>query len=194
METITDIIKPVRLLRGSHDDTAKTGNGCFMNVVAYLNADEEITDNSPCVCATVRPIVRWFNDYLENSERAQLLPFIERALGSATTDAVEMRRRVGLMVSFARAMTDAAKESGGDPMAIQRSGSGATAAAHNPGDCPHLASICAGNAAIYAGRAGVASDKLKVLTFAYLDAVLPQADAPSEELIERAWQLQALPW
>ena len=194
METITDIIKPIRLLRGSHDDTAKTGQGCFMNVLAYLNADDEITDNSPCVCPTVRPIVRWFNDYLENSERAQLLPFIERALGSATDNAAEMLRRVGLMVQFARAMADAAKESGGDPMAIQRSVSGATAAAYNPERDPLIAALCAGNAVRFAGQALGQNDNLQALTFAYLDAVLPQADEPSEELIERAWQLQALPF
>lgn len=41
-------IKPIRLLKGSYADTKTTGQGCFMNVVAYLNGESQITDSSPC--------------------------------------------------------------------------------------------------------------------------------------------------
>lgn len=37
-------IEPIKLLRGQHKDTATTGQGCFMNVIAYLNGDPQITD------------------------------------------------------------------------------------------------------------------------------------------------------
>ena len=29
-------IEPIKLLQGSHAETGKTGMGCFMNVIAYL--------------------------------------------------------------------------------------------------------------------------------------------------------------
>ena len=54
MSSITEIIAPIKLLAGTHEDTAKTGSGCFMNVIAYLNGEPQITDQSPCVCVTVR--------------------------------------------------------------------------------------------------------------------------------------------
>ena len=54
-------IKPIKLLKGSHADTGSTGQGCFMNVAAYLNGDDQITDSSPCVCVTIRPIVIFLN-------------------------------------------------------------------------------------------------------------------------------------
>ena len=53
---ITEIIKPIKLLSGTHNDTAQTGQGCFMNVIAYLNGEPQITDQSDCVCYVVRPI------------------------------------------------------------------------------------------------------------------------------------------
>lgn len=40
MNTVQTLqIMPIALLKGSHDDTAKTGQGCFMNVIAYLNGE-----------------------------------------------------------------------------------------------------------------------------------------------------------
>lgn len=86
MQTITEIIAPIKLLSGSHPDTAKTGHGCFMNVIAYLNGEPQITDQSPCVCFVVRPIAIWLNDYLTQTERARLIPYIERAMGSNSDD------------------------------------------------------------------------------------------------------------
>lgn len=84
---IYDIIKPIKLALGDSPDTAETGQGCFMNIVAFLNGDPVITDYSPCVCRSLRSIFTSTNDFLAlSSETDLLLPFVERALGSATTD------------------------------------------------------------------------------------------------------------
>ena len=91
---ITEIIAPIKLLKGNHADTGRTGSGCFMNVVSFLNGEAQITDESTCVCVTVRRIAIWFNDFLFDHERQEMLLYIERALGSATNDRAEMRRRL----------------------------------------------------------------------------------------------------
>jgi hypothetical protein len=96
-------IQPITLLKGSHDNTAATGQGCFMNVIAYLNGESQITDHSPCVCEVVRPIVIQLNDATGEERRQRLLPFIERAMGSATADPVELARRAELAVQLATA-------------------------------------------------------------------------------------------
>ena len=101
---ITEIIKPIQLLSGSHNDTAQTGQGGFMNVIAYLNGEPQITDQSDCVCYVVRPIAIWLNDYLQDDERNHLIPFIERAMGSRTEDKAEVSRRLALVVDFANQM------------------------------------------------------------------------------------------
>src|SRR5690242_6083131 len=98
---IPDLVKPIKLLAGSHPDIAHTAQGCFMNVIAYLNGEPEITDYSPCVCVVVRPIAIWINDYLLDSERHVLLPYVERAMGSATLDRRELLRRTRLAVEMA---------------------------------------------------------------------------------------------
>ena len=87
-------IEPIRLLRGHQENTATTGQGCFMNVVAYLNGDAQITDRSPCVCVTVRPLSIRLNDLGNDEQRLRLLPFVLRAMGSATenTEVLAARR------------------------------------------------------------------------------------------------------
>jgi hypothetical protein len=105
---LLDVFRPIKLLSGSHADTGKTGQGCFMNVIAYLNGEAQITDQSTCVCVVVRPIAIWLNDYLTDSERHILLPYIERAMGSASSDRKELSRRAGRAVKMAEEMRDIA--------------------------------------------------------------------------------------
>ena len=97
---ISEIIKPIQLKAGTHADVATTGQGCFMNVIAYLNGEAQITDNSECVCYVVRPIAIWLNDYLKDDERHLLIPYIERAMGSKSEDKDEVLRRVKLVAEF----------------------------------------------------------------------------------------------
>jgi hypothetical protein len=111
MQSITEIISPIKLLSGPHAHTATTGQGCFMNVIAYLNGEPQITDKSPCVCFTVRGICIWLNDKLNDYDRHKLLPFIERAMGSATDDKVEISRRVNLLAKYAAKSAKYAAES-----------------------------------------------------------------------------------
>ena len=101
-------IEPIKLLKGSHPDTGKTGMGCFMNVIAYLNGEPTITDASPCVCVTVKPIAVWLNDFMTDAERPQLLPYIMRAMGSATSDKDTLVRRAWLCAHYAQRQADKA--------------------------------------------------------------------------------------
>lgn len=109
MRSITEIISPVKLLSGTHSDAAETGRGCFMNVIAYLNGESQITDRSECVCVTIRPIAIWLNDFLRDQDRYKLLPYLERAIGSATEDLDVIIARLGLIVEFARAFAKSAE-------------------------------------------------------------------------------------
>lgn len=181
MQTITEIIKPISLLKGSHEDTAQTGSGCFMNVIAYLNGEPQITDQSPCVCVTVRSIAIWFNDFLRDNERGEMIPFIERAMGSATNDKAEMSRRLGLMVKFAERQRDIAK-------------SAAANAATYAYYAAAYAANAAANAATYAANAAADEkfrEQIKAATLEFLDAALPKAVQPTGPLIERAKSLVA---
>jgi hypothetical protein len=90
-------IEPIKLLSGTHADTGATGQGCFMNVIAYLNGEPQITDDSPCVCFTVKKFVIGFNDRLLDKDRHELIPFIERAMGSVTMDKIEINRRLKIL-------------------------------------------------------------------------------------------------
>ena len=97
-------IEPIKLMRGTHDDTGETGSGCFMNVIAYLNGETQITDRSLCVCPVIRPVAIWLNDFMNGRERYKLVPFIERAMSSATHDIEIMTARAKCAVVMADKM------------------------------------------------------------------------------------------
>ena len=99
-------IPQIKLLAGTHPDTASTGTGCFMNVIAYLNGEPTITDQSACVCYVMRPIAIWANDWMTDDERPALLPFLLRAMGSRTDDRAEITRRLALVVEFTNKQKD----------------------------------------------------------------------------------------
>lgn len=80
---ILDTIKPITLLHGHHDNTGTTGSGCFMDVIAYLNGEAQITDSSPCVHEAIRDVMVAANDSLAHKDRQELIRFIPRAMGSA---------------------------------------------------------------------------------------------------------------
>ena len=166
-------IEAIKLLKGSHDDTGKTGLGCFMNVIAYLNGEPQITDASPCVCVTVKPIAVWLNDYMDDAERQQMLPFILRAMGSATDDIHELVRRAELCADYAekRAASAASAESAESAAWAARAESAARAA---PFDYK-------------AFRAELIADTLSLL-----DAMLPALIEPQAVHVERIEKLRSL--
>ena len=108
---ITEIIQPIQLLSGSHADTAETGQGCFMNVIAYLNGENQITDQSPCVCYTIRPIAIMLNDLANDQQRQRLLPYVQRAMDTATEDKSTILKRVNAAVVFASTCKEIAAKS-----------------------------------------------------------------------------------
>ena len=197
MQTITEIIKPISLLKGSHEDTAQTGSGCFMNVIAYLNGEPQITDQSPCVCVTVRSIAIWFNDFLRDDERGEMIPFIERAMGSATNDEAEISRRLGLMVKFAERQRDIAKSAANAANSANAASYATSAASYatyatsaaNAVNCAAAASAAASYATSAANEKF--REQIKAATLEFLDAALPKAVQPTGPLIERAKSLVA---
>ena len=201
-----DAIKPIKLLSGSHADTGKTGQGCFMNVIAYLNAEPQITDRSTCVCLVVRTVAIWINDYLTDSERHILLPYIERAIGSATCDRKELARRARRAEKMAEEMRDIAYADDTAAYAAA-AGNAATAVAKAPNAAKASiyatrASAFAAKAATYAAKAHeYAADTSSYAAYAFgrnsiidsclrfLDDCLPKVEAGGKKTAEPATAL-----
>ena len=74
---------------------------CFMNVIAYLNGEAQITDKSECVCFVMRPMAIYAYHLFNDDDRQKLLPFILRALGSRTDDKAVITERLRHVVAFA---------------------------------------------------------------------------------------------
>ncbi|CAE6839163.1 hypothetical protein [Paraburkholderia nemoris] len=194
-------IEPIKLLSGSHGDTAQTGSGCFMNVIAYLNGEPQITDESPCVCRSIRKPAIWINDFLNDSERHLLLPFVQRAMGTATDDEVVLRQRSEVVLEYIRDLTALA-----DRFKPNRSAAGSAALSlhlaemamsysNAPSKSVALMGQLAANAADYAARVSNGAADRKALvdrSLAFMDSVCPAADTPSRLLIERANRLLEL--
>jgi len=189
-----------------------------MNVVAYLNGEPQITDNSPCVCVTVRKIAIFTNDFLHDDERHEMLPFLERAMGSYTAETAELSRRAWLAVDMANGMAAAAAgyvaaDAGyvaADADAITASEYAAAAAryatkatrhaeANNYGAAADAAAAAAAGASYAAPSNYTTAAKspsyakkqaeIKRLIFVFLDAALPKSSVPAPVVIERARKL-----
>ena len=176
---ISEIIKPIELLSGSHKDTGETGRGCFMNVIAYLNGEKQITDESECVCFVVRPIVIWLNDFLSAQERARMIPYIERAMGSRSDDPAIFVPRAEAAALFARLCSDVAQKSAGKASAWASASARARARA----------------SAIAWAASESASARQQIIegAFKFLDECLPeiQQEAPAI-VVQRAEKLVSL--
>jgi hypothetical protein len=183
METILEIIKPIKLLSGSHSDTGQTGQGCFMNVIAYLNGEKQITDRSPCVCGIARPLIIQRNDFLNDSERQEMLPYIERAMGSATDDKVEIKRRLDLLIVHGRQMEKWWRDHA-DAIAIDNAIAYATAIDNANA---YAKAIDNANANTFANAEFRAY--FKKSCFEFFDAVLPKPTDVKREVLDRAHKL-----
>ena len=212
--SITELIQPIKLLSGSHRDTGKTGQGCFMNVIAYLNGEAQITDQSPCVCRMVRPLAIRLNDYGTDEQRQKLIPFIERAMGSATDDKAIINARMARMRQYgaecqeiinawraARKSENANAYADADANANAYANANADAYAYAYANAYANANAYAyanayANAHAYANADANAKQKtaeLKASLFdagmRYLDDVLPKAEPVSPEVLARGESL-----
>ena len=182
MKSITEIVAPIQLLKGTHADTGQTGQGCFMNVIAYLNGEPQITDNSPCVCFVVKPIAIWLNDYLTPEERQRLMPYIMRAMGSRSDDRAVFVPRAEAAARFARKCSDIAQASAESAASVASAASTARAES--------AASAAWAERAASAERA--ARIALIEAAFTFLDEALPAASTATPAVVMRAETLAAL--
>ena len=184
-------IEPIRLLQGMHDDTATTGHGCFMNVIAYLNGESQITDNSPCVCVTVRHLSIQLNDLGTDEQRLRLLPFVLRAMGSATKDAEVLAARVARLRKYGEECAKLMRGSGSNSTAYANAKAYASAYAYAGSNSIAYANANAyANAYAYAyAYASATATRLKASLFdaglRFLDDVLPAAEPASLVVAER---------
>ena len=247
MNIVPDYIAPIRLLSGHHGDIGATGRGCFMDVIAYLNGESQITDHSPCVRITVRPMAIKLNDFGNDEQRQRLLPFVMRAMGSATmnkevlnrdrarlrqhgtecqeiinawrtelknadadadADAIAIAISISISISisiaiadaYAYAIPDADADAIADAIADAYADADAIADASADAYADADAYAYADPYAYAKKKAmefiGPKCDELKAKLFdaglRYLDDVLPQADAPTSAIMERAATLCSL--
>jgi hypothetical protein len=165
-----------------------------MNVIAYLNGEPQITDQSPCVCVTIRPIAIFANDFLKDDERNALIPYIERAMGSAINDHVEMMRRLNLVVVFSQKMAEYAKYAEYAAESAKYAAESAKYAAKYAAKSAESAKYAeyaaesakyAAKSAEYAKSAAI-REEIKAAIFEFMDAACPKAQEFSCEIINRA--------
>ena len=64
---------------------------CIMECVAYINGEEH-SDKPACACPVITAFAIRTNDWMIDSERSQLLPFVLRIAGSKATKEIERQR------------------------------------------------------------------------------------------------------
>lgn len=195
-------IKPITLLQGSHEDTGKTGQGCFMNVIAYLNGEETITDQSECVDPLIRSVAIWMNDHLYDNDRQAMLPFVLRAMGTAYDSDEVKQRRARRIVSFWRRTRRAIEQAlYGIPVPTGRWFSVGSERVAYHFSCLDRFTFIAIEDAVFTFDAATSVDNLYIdllpdlyhgwisSLFDLMDSLLPPADAPTQLVIERAAKL-----
>lgn len=191
---ITDLIKPIKLLHGSHADTTQTGSGCFMNVASYLNGDEQITDQPSCVDSAVRVMMVNINDAMGAEYRQRLLPFVHRAMRTAGSDRETTENRILVMGRCASLMLT--QFDGGLKEHLEHRVHGALHCARVVfADGEHEAAAGyvgdAMLALLMAARVTRKRDVVIDILLRHIDKILPPAEEPSGEVLERAVALAA---
>jgi len=64
---------------------------CIMEAVAYV-AGEPHSDHPACASPTISAFLRNWNDRLDDEGRQSLKPYVQRLVGSRSTDAIELQR------------------------------------------------------------------------------------------------------
>ena len=182
---LLNIIKPIKLLAGSHANTGETGQGCFMNVIAYLNGEAKITDQSTCVCPSMHKLLIYANDLMvPKGDGHLLLPFIERAMGSATSG--DIKYRLGLVVDFAKWCAPNAYA----PNAPNAYAADAYAVAYAAAYTTNVAAYTTNAAAVYTAAATATFyPKLRDRLIELFDAALPESQTVSDIVFKRARKL-----
>ena len=80
----------LKLLSGSH--SRRSEGVCLLEAVAWF-AGEPHTDQPECVSGVLASYGRAFNDGLPEADRQRLVPYVERLVGTATTDLALERQR-----------------------------------------------------------------------------------------------------
>jgi hypothetical protein len=182
-------ITPIRLLKGHHDDTARTGSGCFMDVAAYLNGDEVITDESPCVCSLIRPVIIAMNDTMSDEDRQTLLPFMVRAMGSATEDGFILGQRLIALLKLGDALTLIDPSPATENVLKARNKACAAAAGYGGNInevADHIAAAMNAVLSWSSRNQNQNQNSTHAAGMAFLDEALPVAQAPSEVVLQRA--------
>lgn len=195
MNSITDLIKPIKLLQGSHPDTAQTGSGCFMNTISYLNGDEKITDRPACVDPAVRVMMININDSLTMADRQRLLPFVHRAMRTTGSDKATTEDRIVTMGRCASLMLAALDPVLREHLELRVNGLLYSARSQfTYGDTYTTASVVgdALMAVLMTARMSPNEAQVIEILLQHIDKILPPAEEPSGEVLERAEKLVAM--
>ena len=176
-------IEPIKLLKRSHPNTGETGQGCFMNVIAYLNGESQITDDSPCVCPTIRPIAIFLNDFANDEQRQRLLPYVLRAMGTRANDVDVVQNRLTAIVEYAEFSAR---------LAAKYAAESATESAESAEYAAESAAKYAAESAEYAGYAAAMREAIFQAGLDYLEKVCNPPQEVNQEIIVRANKLLAL--
>lgn len=103
-------IEQISISRGSHSDIGTTGHGSMTDVVSYLNGDSVVVEQSPCVCFTIRPVIIFLNNLVNDAERQQLVPYILRVMNTATDDRDVLGARFAALTQYAESNARIAAE------------------------------------------------------------------------------------
>jgi len=79
----------VRLERGSHNGPE---DGVCVMELASMIAGEPFSDQPECVCRVIAPVLRAYNDLMDDGRRQDLYHYASLVVGSRDTEEIEWRR------------------------------------------------------------------------------------------------------
>jgi hypothetical protein len=79
----------VRLERGSHN---RPEDGVCVMELASMLAGESFSDQPECVCRVIGPVLRAYNDLMDDDRRQDLFHYASLVVGSRDSEEIEWRR------------------------------------------------------------------------------------------------------